>query len=318
MKISIIGAGMAGLLAANMLRRHQVTVLEKATSLPHNHTALLRFRSPAVSDATGIPFDKVRVRKGLWDGSTIVNEPTLAHSNKYSRIVTGELHDRSILNLNTEDRYIAPLDFVEQLAKNLDIQFGNDVSRPRKEHPVISTVPMPLMMDWVKWDRKPEFHYRPIWTIKAILVEPVSFVHQTIYNTQDKEWYRATLHDSELTLEFSFDPALSTHQPLDWARDAVYRFFGESIMNERVTVARKITLENVNINHQKFGKIMPIDDRLRKEFMLYLTDHWKIYSLGRFATWRAILLDDVVQDVKRIESMMLHGTNYERRLHVTA
>lgn len=48
----IIGAGMAGLLAANLLHRFNPTVLEKAPSLPNNHAALLRFRSDEIPRAT--------------------------------------------------------------------------------------------------------------------------------------------------------------------------------------------------------------------------------------------------------------------------
>src|SRR5438477_11032597 len=108
MKITIVGAGMAGLVAANMLRRHEVKVLERNEELPHNHTALLRFRSTAVSDATSVPFTREMVHKGLWDGTKVVNKPTLAHLNRYSAIVTGgELHTRSILNLEPAQRWVA-------------------------------------------------------------------------------------------------------------------------------------------------------------------------------------------------------------------
>lgn len=65
---------MAGLLAAHMLRRYSPTVVERQSRLPNNHTALLRFRSPAVSDATSIPFSRVLVRKGIWDGEEVRNE----------------------------------------------------------------------------------------------------------------------------------------------------------------------------------------------------------------------------------------------------
>jgi 2-polyprenyl-6-methoxyphenol hydroxylase-like FAD-dependent oxidoreductase len=36
MKITIIGAGMAGLLAANMLRNHEVSIIEAQKELPNN------------------------------------------------------------------------------------------------------------------------------------------------------------------------------------------------------------------------------------------------------------------------------------------
>jgi hypothetical protein len=50
--MKIIGAGMAGLIAGHMLRRHSPEIHEAASSLPNNHSALLRFRSDAVAKAT--------------------------------------------------------------------------------------------------------------------------------------------------------------------------------------------------------------------------------------------------------------------------
>jgi hypothetical protein len=66
------------------------------------------------------------------------------------------------------------------------------------------------------------------------------------------------------------------------------------------------------IRKQDYGKMLPIDDQLRKEFMHYATVEYGIYSLGRFATWRTILLDDVVDDLAVIERMM--SSKYETRL----
>ena len=53
---------------------------------------------------------------------------------------------------------------------------------------------------------------------------------------------------------------------------------------------------------QKYAKIQPIDETARKQFLAWATDNFNIFSLGRFATWRpGLLLDDLVQDVQRIE-----------------
>lgn len=303
-KITIIGAGMAGLLAANMLRRHDLSVLEKSSSLPENHSALLRFRSLSVSDATGIPFEKVTIDKGLWDGEKVVNSPTLAHTNAYSLNVTGgELHPRSIRDLSSDVRYVAPSDFVAQMAKHVPITFNSDVSRPRYDHPVISTIPMPVMMRLTDWPDAPEFNFKPIWTIKAQMLSPESKVYQTLYNVDASNWYRATLHGQELTLEFAFDPIQIPGNPeniCEWAMECFS--------------VRGATFTDAVIKHQKFGKITPISEEVRVAFILHLTDKWNIYSLGRFATWRPLLLDDLVKDIKHIEAMIRSGCNYTRRL----
>jgi hypothetical protein len=331
MKITIIGAGMAGLVAANMLRRHDVEIIERGEKLPHNHTALLRFRTTAVSDATGIPFQRETVHKGLWDGEKVVNTPTIAHLNRYSAIVTnGELHNRSIFNLASAERWVAPVDFVDLMARNLKIEFNRDFSRISHicyDEPVISTVAMPFMMKMFGWPDPPDFKYLPVWTLRATIFRPISNICQTLYNTElEVPWYRATIHGQQLTLEFMHEPSFvnGITGPLMLAKQAIDMFFNHkqiAVLSSEDGVAGWIAtngfvsahITDIQPNKIPIGKIRPIEEKVRKAFMIWLTDKYNIYSLGRFACWRNILLDDVVQDVKRIEAMIEAGTTYEMR-----
>lgn len=307
-KVTIIGAGMAGLIAGNMLRRRGVTIYERAAALPHTHTALLRFRTTAVSDATGIPFAPTTVRKGLWrEGEGVVNEPTIADLNRYSFMVTGgHLLDRSVFNLKESHRYVAPADFIDQMARHLTLRFNYDCNKSfikslvKEGGPVISTVPMPFMMDMFGWRDKPEFYWLPVWTIKAKVLVPQIHVCQTLYRCDPAEWYRATIHGQDFTLEFMQEPR-HDYQP----KLSLSCFFDGGDCQAKV--------ENVTHNQIPIGKIIPIDDTVRKRFMLWLTEKHSIYSLGRFACWRNILLDDIVQDVKKIEQLIEKGHTYEHR-----
>src|SRR5574337_1166605 len=123
--VKIFGAGMAGLLAARILRAkgRAPKIFELQPSLPDNHSALLRFRTDAVALATGIPFRKVSVQKALWDGKRLLTRPTLLHNNQYSLKVTGRASGRSILNLDPVERYIAPPDFLKRLGEGLDVTY---------------------------------------------------------------------------------------------------------------------------------------------------------------------------------------------------
>ena len=71
-----------------------------------------------------------------------------------------------------------------------------------------------------------------------------------------------------------------------------------------------VGIETVN---QKYGKIAPIDEGKRKALIGHLSTEHNIYSLGRFATWRNLLLDDVVQDIAVIKRLM-NSDGYARRL----
>jgi hypothetical protein len=49
-------------------------------------------------------------------------------------------------------------------------------------------------------------------------------------------------------------------------------------------------------------KILPIDEDIRRRFIMWASDNFGIYSLGRFATWRpGLQLDDLVNDVRVIQ-----------------
>ena len=67
---------------------------------------------------------------------------------------------------------------------------------------------------------------------------------------------------------------------------------------------------------QSFGKIAPIDAAIRKNLLFRLTHERNIYSLGRFATYRNILLDDVVADIGHIKRMLVSDSAYD--LHRSA
>ena len=70
-------------------------------------------------------------------------------------------------------------------------------------------------------------------------------------------------------------------------------------------------IERVN---QRYGKIAKIDEQWRKKFMFNLTSNYDIYSLGRFGTWKNILLDDVIKDISVIKKLM-NTSVYERSKH---
>lgn len=76
----------------------------------------------------------------------------------------------------------------------------------------------------------------------------------------------------------------------------------------------------MNIEHQvslsNWGVFVEILDPIYMK--VYGKDQYGygIYSLGRFATWRQILMDDVVKDVKVIEQLIEQRDNYSRRLKI--
>ncbi len=296
---------MAGLLAANILRRMSPVVKEAQSELPNNHSALLRFRTPSVGDSCGIPFKKVFVNKAIKFEGKIYTEPNLFFSNSYSEKVTGAVEQRSISDLSPSTRYIAPLDLISSMALNCKIDYNQRLTSEnlQKSEPIISTIPMPAMMKIVGWEDVPEFRRTEIWTHAGIISDPDINVYQTIYYPDPfDDQYRVSIIGNVVIAEYAKKPNSNP---------------GISIMNflRDDFGIRVRSVENPQTGSQKYGKILPIDERLRKDFIFYLTKEHNIYSLGRFATWRQLLLDDVVKDVAVIENFLSESSSYNLSLH---
>lgn len=292
----IIGAGMAGLIAANYFRKRRPIVMEKQASLPDNHAALLRFRSDKVFKVAGLQSKVVKVRKCIVFGADFMTGPNPYLANMYSYKVTGRIEDRSIWNMATEDRHIAPPDFLPRLADGCIINFGREaIGATWDGGPFVSTIPMPVLMKQLGWKDIPKFEFKPIWTITCDI--PGVNVNQTIYFPDlDVPYYRASFVGSRFIIELIRDPG-----------DESAGIFAEVI--DYFGIDTKGRFADIETKSQPLGKMLSIDNELRKEFMHYATANYNIYSLGRFATWRPILLDDVVDDLAVIERMM--SSKYE-------
>lgn len=288
----IIGAGLSGLIAAHAFPSMKIIEADQPKS---NHKALLRFRSDAVSRITNIPFQKVTVRKAVFDthGNEFV-QPNIALANQYSVKVSNSYIDRSIWNIETVTRFIAPEDFYDKLvdfAYNR-IQWGvafDPMANPTYG-PIISTVPLSVMAPKLGFADK--FQFLPI-SVRRFRVD-CCHTFQTIYfPRKDFPVYRASITSDLLIVEFMNCDEI-TDCDLDFIMGVVCEAFG--IEEERLT--------EIDVASQRFGKIAPIPEMTRKAMIRRLTTMYNIYSLGRFATWRNVLLDDVVKDIDVIKQLI--------------
>lgn len=289
----IVGAGLAGLIAAHAFPR--IPIIEAQPEPRSVHKALLRFRSSAVADLVGVPFRPVTVRKGVWmDGDW--RDPSIRVANLYARKVVGQLVDRSIWRLDAETRFIAPEDLYERLidAQRHRIQWGTRAPFLDTQEPCISTAPMPVALEAMGMGCDEEFSRAGIHVERFRL--PHADVYQTVYfPTPDHTLYRASITGDLLICEFAGEPEG------EWLREVVDAFALPQEMD---------WLDSV---HQRYGKILPIDEGVRRALVSKLTREGNVFSLGRFATWRNILLDDVVQDIAVIKKL-INATAYERHL----
>ena len=311
--MKIYGAGLSGLICANMLRRFSPTICEAQKSLPNNHGALLRFKTDVVGKATGIPFQKVPVQKAIyedgWPGK-LTKTVTLKHINQYSQRVTGDCGKRSIASLEDCERHVAPFDFIEKLSRSCNIVYGMKLNAREIQlaqgRPIISTIPMPALMEIVGWREKPHFNYKPIWSYTAYVANPGTDIYQTVYFPDDNRegncHYRVSITGRKFIMECTSDP---NEHYMDCCAVA------EQILQEVFGIRGR--LASFQTKYHKFGKLLPIDESIRRKFIYAMSSEYNIYSLGRFATWRQIQLDDVVKDVHQIERFM-ESSDYHRML----
>ncbi len=301
---SILGAGLSGLICGAL--NAQAYIFERNPSSFTSHRAVLRFRTNAIGRALGMDFREVEVRKAIWYGGTEA-QPSIRLANFYSRKVRGVIAPSSIWNLAPSTRYIAPDDLHARLAEicGKRVEWDCAIDFPqltalRERGRVTSTIPLPLLLDILNIPRPFPFEHSPICVSRYRI--PNCDVFQTIYYPDPRlEIYRATLTGSLLTIE-SIGGQING-QGLALVLQS-FGLPGDSVGDTELH------------NHkQSFGKIAPVPDGPRKALLHALTTQFGIYSLGRFATWRNILLDDVFNDIyaiRRMSSLATYDQNLER------
>lgn len=309
-KITIFGAGLAGLIAAHKFKT--ATVFDEAPMPGQQHKALLRFRSTTVADLTGIPFRKVNVTKGVYYEGQVRSECTIPMANKYAIKVVGVLASgRSITNLAPTDRYIAPDDFYDQMVRRLRLEgriFWSTsaeemLNSGNMEGNVISTIPMKVMLKILG-----------IPTVdlavdgKKIIVHRLTLpegtdLFQTIYFPEaNLGHFRVSITGRALIIE------------------CVDNGIKDLPHNSLVDIARAFGIDfdlvknlPIETTEQFMGKIVDLPRSQREAILYELTRDHNVFSVGRFATHRNILLDDVVSDLDRVERLM-SASDYHRSM----
>jgi hypothetical protein len=304
-KSHIIGAGLAGLLAANMLRHREPLVVEQQPELPNNHSAVLRFRSSVVGDTLGLPFREVTMIKDVVRWRNPVAD-ALAYAKKNGNVIRS---DRSIIAGHTvATRYIAPPDLIERMAARVNIAFGEGYAFP-KEHSkgaIISTIPMPVLMKALKYPRIEEAEFRNLigTNIKAKVKNCDAYVTLSVPDPS-VTFSRVSITGDELIIEapnvgnILYGEDAYVDETIEQAADMLGIYIGD--------------IGEPTLHRQQYAKIAPIDEALRRDFVYWASHERGVYSLGRFATWRpGLLLDDLVKDIRLIDGWVDGNNNYGR------
>jgi len=290
----IIGAGMSGLLCAAL--NPGSIVYEARPEKEQTHKAVFRCKSDSIGQILGIEFKKVFVYKSIWfDGKDVEPSPRMAHL--YSQKVSGKILTRSILDITPCIRYIAPENFYNILESRCAVEYNKYIYRSDfieksfGECPVISTIPMPKMMDLLDMEAR-VFPSNPIY-VNRIKIEKCDTYCTIYYPDPEINAYRASINGDILIIEST--------TPIN--RKDIYHIcdsFGIPFTRQML---------NYLLNHfQPLGKISAIRNSIREKIITDMTLKHNVYSLGRFATWRPkVMLDDVLKDISHIRKMIAGG-----------
>lgn len=298
----IIGAGLSGLIAAHAWPR--ATVLEQQPAPNQMHRAVLRFRGQQVAALVGIEFTPVTVRKAIRSRG-LECAPSIALANSYSRKVLGRVeNDRSIWSLEPVTRWIAPDTLYEQLVGQVGprIEWNEtaDIQLIALEGwDVVSTAPLAVAAAAVGVVLPFDCIAAPI-EVRRYRI-PLCDAYQTIYwPDQGTRLYRASVTRDLLIAE------LMQEGPE----------FGDNELELELMEAFGLDELCPATHHsQRYGKIATVPDDQRRDVLLQLTARHGVYSLGRFATWRNVLLDDLPHDIAVIKRLLLMGGGYAAAQH---
>jgi len=290
--MKIFGAGLAGLIAGCVFPKAEI--YEKNDKDFVSHQALLRFRTNKVSEITGVKFKKVCVLKSIWSEGKEA-KPTPRIVAMYSKKVTGKYENRSIMDISTKERYIAPDNFHKILVDEMEdrIHFGWEVDKTQCElnTPIISTLPLSLNAKMLGYDFKTINNTSSIF-VNKFKIDNCDLYATVYYPDFDTSIYRASITGNTLIIESK--EKLNLKPNSEWDIDIIESF---GLFNAK--------LNTLIANHeQKMGKLTEVNDSERRVMIYNMSHDHDLFSLGRFALHKNILLDDVAKDIFVIKSMI--------------
>ena len=182
-----------------------------------------------------------------------------------------------------------------EFGKNIDKNYISGTDKV-----IISTIPMPKLMSILGWESSSTvFGSVNGVNIKARVSNMDSYFSLYVPDPEYKG-SRISVTGDELTIECPNAKKIDVDETVYRASIII------GVSSERI--------KDIKSHEQKYAKILPIDDSHRKRFILWATENYNIYSLGRFATWRpGLLLDDVVNDVRIICKLANGESSYDAK-----
>ena len=310
-QVLIIGSGLAGAIAYNTLKPFKPLVVDRKEKSRDGkmglHPAVMRLRDHKVADLLKADFEEVKVSKGIFLNGSLLASPSIKANNLYSRKVYGAIGRRSLNDIGDVTRYILPNGYPEpeQFIGGMNLTsipekgvacfsntFGESVVIEYDW--VISTLPMPALLfsclpSFESDNIYPLFKSIPIYTMRMKLSIPSS-INQTIYYPEPStSIYRITIQHQDIIVE-SIDENIQCCELIESS-------FG-------IPPSEYSSLESTKVVQLPIGKIFPIEEDSRLNYIMDLTDQYHILSFGRFAVWRPLRTDQLLSDIEKIRRLI--------------
>lgn len=291
MKISVIGAGPAGLIAAKAFLEagHCVTIYDKQQPGRRSKSHPF-FIHRDIGAELGIQLQKVRAQEVV-----ACEAPESDWANLWSLNTTGIITEnrmwsverRSVKNFYVSDNL---LDDLRGMLKGSVSLLYEDVHRDRFNKIVeesdytISTIPLDITCGWMGMV-VPKLEYSPMRLFRWDLTEDPKFnkVTQIYYDPSAKNgWVRFCNDRGFITAELTCDEKIEIGK-LPAGYD-----------EEMVPYRSKFVLSRPKLRY------IPIGERARKSIITELTNRYRIMSIGRFATWSYKRVDHLPEDARKL------------------
>src|SRR4030042_3226346 len=319
MKMVIIGSGIAGTMAYNYFRALDPEVYEARENRQafSDNEAIIRMKNPAVGFLFGADMKEVEIEKWIFDNGKYYSQPTPEFVCSYSQKVAKSITSRSIENLGKVKRYLVntklniPENKIKYKHKLFDVDdiVSDDVNYHSlsihdgiksyldiKYDVCINTIPLPVITNMfgskTEKHKNGTFKSLDIYTRK-ILFTPDLYVdkYYTVYiPDQDSSIYRVNLSPEGIIFESTEEIGIGQCEDLAYSLFRIYPMHYDT----KQSVCKKISEK----------KILNIDSGIRKRLLYQLTSNHSIYSLGRYAIWKNIGTDDLMQDLIKIGQMI--------------
>jgi len=282
--MKIFGAGLSGLIAA--VANPKAIVYERNKEDFQGHHALLRFRNNAVSDIIGIKFKEVSVIKAIWSGGK-ERQPSPRLVAQYSKKNTGCYENRSIMDIKTVKRFIAPDDLLQRLIEDCierinfeyEISMDDFTKHPYGHEDIISTLPLSINAKMLGYEFDTKRSKSVIYVNKFKIAN--CDMYTTIYYPDDTtSVYRASITGNNLIVESK----------------ATINFIDVQLVLASLGIHSDGVDEILTNYKQPMGKLTGVNDNDRRVMIYKMSHDHGVYSLGRFALHKNILLDDVAKD----------------------